>query len=148
MLHLLAAPQSDSRIRVVKAANQVARLMVHLAVPGGQVVSRHRAIAITPGRGWIDDSQGKRPLALSPRHRDLDGRLVRAVHVFRRHSRKTNGHQGKAAHAFVPRPREIQATGDRDGVRCQEIVMDSHQSSSRTRRDSADGARAQLTSSL
>ena len=70
------------------------------------------------------------------------------VHAFRRHSRKANGHQGKAAHAFVPRPRVIQATGDRDGVRRQKIVMASHRSSSRTRQDSADGARAQLTSNL
>ena len=111
-------------------------------------MSRHRAVAMAPGYGWIDDSKGRRPLAPSPRHRDLDGRLVRVVHAFRRHSRKANGHQGKAAHAFVPRPRVIQATGDRDGVRHQEIGMASHRSSSRTRRDSADGAEAQLISSL
>jgi len=147
VLRLLAA-RLGFKIRVVNVASQVTRLMVRLAAPGGQVISRHRAIALAPGHGWIDDSKGRRPLALSPSHRDLDGRLVRVVHVFRSHSRKANGHQGKAALAFVPRPREIQATGDRDGVRRQEIVMASHRSSSRTRRNSADGAKAQLTSSL
>ena len=141
VLHLLAAP-SDSRIRVVKAVSQVIRPTVRLAEPGGQVISRHRAIAMAPGHGWIDDSKGKRPLALSPRHRDLDGRLVRVIQAFRRHCRKANGHQGKAAHAFVPRPRVIQATGERVGVRRREIVMASHRSGSRIRLDSADGARA------
>jgi len=144
----LLAAQLDSTIREVKAASQVTRLMVRLAAPGGQVISRHWAVAMAPGHRWIDDSKGRRPLAPSPRHRDLDGRVVRVVHAFRRHSRTANGHQGKAAHAFVPRPRVIQATGDRDGVRRQETVMASHRSSSRTRRDSADGAEAQLTNSL
>jgi len=55
---------------------------------------------------------------------------------------------GQSGPRFFPRPRVIQATGDRDGVRRQETVMVSHRSSSRTRRDSADGAEAQLISSL
>jgi len=100
-------------------------------------------------RPWMDRrQQGQETPRSQPPSSGSGWTSRQGVHAFRRHSRKANRHQGKAAHAFVPRARVIQATGDRVGVRRQEIGKASHRSSSRTRRDSVDGAKAQLISSL
>jgi len=83
-------------------------------------------------------SQGRGLLDLSP-HR-WDGRHVRVDRAFRRHNWEVSGCQGKGAHAFVPRPRKIQAIEGQDGGHRHVIVVVRRRFSSSIRPDS--GARA------
>ena len=70
---------------------------------------------MAPGH-WVNDdsSQGKESLDFSLL-RATDGHLAKEGRDFRRHSREDHGCQEKGDRFFIPRPRDIQATKDRDG---------------------------------
>ena len=134
--------RSDFKTR--QTVSRVTRGMVRQAAAVGKATSRCNEVTMAPGHGMINDSQGKRPLVLRPRHRDLDGRHARATHAFHNHSQRVSGCQGKGAHAFVPRPR---AAGDPVGGHRLVTEVTSRQCSSNSvRQVSASGTRDQLIS--
>ena len=137
------AARFDFRTRWMSV--QAARITDHPVGAVGRATSPLKVTTTVPGRGWIAARQRKGPLVLSPHRRD--GRHARLVRVFRRHRREANGCQGKRVHAFVPRPRAIQATGGPVGGCLQATEVVNRRSSSSIRRDNSVGTRAQLTSS-
>ena len=143
-VHRQLAARFDSRTRWM--SDRSTRATDHPEGAVGRATSKSPQGNDSGSRPWMDrrhPAQGT--LVFSPRRRH--GRNARLVRVFRRHRREANGCQGKRVHAFVPRPRAIQATGGPVGGCLQATEVVNRRSSSSIRRDNSVGTRAQLTSS-
>jgi len=134
---------SGSRTRWM--SEQATRATGHPLGAVGRATSRRKEKHLFPAVDGSSSARTRDPSLPAP----IVGMFcyARVARVFRRHSREVNGCQGEGAHAFVPRPRAMQATGGpgRDHHRVIKVV--NHRLSNSIRLDSDAGARAQPISS-